>query len=136
MHLARVKPNGQWSSHFSSRLAVILILLSSSAVAAQQRPAAPAVVVTASDKDGKPVGSARVEISQNHKVIRTLTTDERGEVEFSAPGIGAFDVSVSKEGFEKLTETSLVVSGDRLEVKFTLSPTIELKESVSVEAGN
>ena len=135
MYLDGVRPKGQWSRHCSSRFAVIFILLSCSIVAAQQRPVRPAILVTASEKEGKPVASARVEVTSNNKVIRTATTDERGEVEFSALDPGTFEVSISKPGFEKLTETGIVVSGDgRLEVKFTLSPTIELKESVSIQA--
>jgi hypothetical protein len=122
---------------FKSVTAVSLaLLLSISALAGEQRAGAT-VRVSAIDEAEKAVGGVRVELRLAGAVVATTITNEKGEAEFSGVAAGTYEVVVSKEGLETLTEKEIAVAaGSDVEIKFTVIPRIELTDSVNVQAGS
>ena len=116
--------------------ALLAILLSTGALAGQQRVAAT-VRVSANDEAGKAVAGVGVELKLKGAVVATLITNEKGEVEFSGVAPGTYEVVVSKEGLETLTESEIAVTGSSpVEIKFTVIPKVQLTDTVNVQAGS
>jgi hypothetical protein len=114
----------------------LALVLSLSAMAAQSRSAAT-IRITTHDESDKPVAAVVVELKLNGKVVTTAKTNENGEAEFSNVALGTYDVSVSKEGLETLTENSVIVqAGAPIEVKFTVIPKVNITDTVNVQANS
>jgi Carboxypeptidase regulatory-like domain len=115
--------------------AVSLSLLFSSSVCAQQTRTA-VLRVNASDESDKPVAGALVEAKLKGSVTATATTNEKGEAEFANLAPGTYELVVSKESFEPLTQSDVALTaGTPIVVKFTMIPKLQLKEVVNVQAG-
>lgn len=112
-----------------------LFLLSPAAGLAQQ--VRPGVIrVSASDESDKPVAGALVEVKLKATVAATAVTNEKGEAEFANLTPGTYEVVVSKESFEPLTQSDVALtSGAPIEIKFTMIPKVQLKDAVTVQAG-
>src|SRR6266540_3146854 len=103
-------------------LAIFLPLLLLTVTQAQQNPSA-VIRVTAFDESDKPVSGVRIELKLKGSLVGTIDTDEKGEGEFSRLMPGTYEVVVSKESFEPLTQSDVVLTaGAPIEVKFTMIP--------------
>jgi hypothetical protein len=122
---------------FNSVTAVSLaLLLSISALGGQQRLAST-VRVSTNDEAEKAVAGVRVELKLKSAVVATAVTNEKGEAEFTGVAPGTYEVVVSKEGLETLTESAIgVTAGAPVEIKFTVIPKVQLSDTVDVQAGS
>ena len=115
-------------------LAIALTLLFSISTFAQTR--AGSIRVTAFDESEKPVAAVLVELKLKGSVVATTPTNEKGEAEFSNLAAGTYEVVVSKESFEPLTQSDVVLTaGSPIEVRFTMIPKVQLKDTVTIQAG-
>jgi hypothetical protein len=128
------------ASGFKKSISVVLFifaLLNVSASTALAQQAQPAVRVTAKDESGNPVAAARVEITRQGTLVQTATTNEKGEAEFANLIAGTFDITISKDEFEALTQSDIVVkTGSPVAVEFVLPKKVALNESVNVQASS
>jgi len=94
------------------------------------------VRISANDEADKPVADVIVELKLNGAVAGSATTDDKGEARFTNVAPGTYEVAVSKDGIEPLTQSDVTVTaGATIEIKFTIIPKIKLSEEVSVKAG-
>lgn len=114
----------------------LVLILSLGAMAGQSRNGAT-VRITTHDESDKPVAAVVVELKLNGVVAATAKTNENGEAEFLNAAFGTYEVSVSKEGLETLTESNVTVkSGAPVEVKFTVIPKVNITDTVNVQANS
>ena len=124
------------SRQLSVGSAIALLMLCSFTGAAQPRRASATLRVTASEEADKPTAAVSVQLTAQGAVVGNATTNEKGVAEFVNLAPGTYAVAVSKDGFETLTQNDLALTaGALVEIKFTLVPRIELKESVEIKAG-
>src|SRR6266567_4030324 len=118
-------------------LIITLSLLFLTSVQAQQTHSA-AIHVTTFDESDKPVSGVVVEVKLKGSLVGMMTTNEKGEAEFAKLGPGAYEVVVSKETFEPLTQSDVALTaGAPVEIKFTMIPKVQLKDVVvNVQAGS
>jgi hypothetical protein len=115
--------------------AIVVSPLFSASVCAQQTRTA-VLRVSATDESDKPVAGALIEAKLKGLVTATATTNEKGEAEFARLAPGTYEVVVSKESFEPLTQSEVALTaGTAIEVKFTMIPKLQLKDVVNVQAG-
>lgn len=91
---------------------------------------------TVSDSKGGVVANAAVTITNSDQriVVRTLTTDDRGQYVAPSLRVGHYQVSAEIAGFKKVTQSGFVLNvNDKLAVNFTLEVGA-VNETVSVEA--
>src|SRR5436190_19540626 len=120
-------------------LPLIVICLSLNPWAASfAQQARPGVIrVTASDESDKPVVGVLVEVKFKGTVSATLVTNDKGEAEFANLVPGSYEVVVSKESFEPLTQSDVsVTAGAPIEIRFTMIPKVHLNDAVTVHAGS
>src|SRR5215471_12623649 len=92
-------------------------------------------VVTRDEAD-KPVSSATIEVKKDGATVASGTTNESGEVELTNVPPGTYEISVSRNSFEPVSQPDVAVStGSPVEIAFILVPKIELKDTVEVKAG-
>src|SRR5437773_389130 len=91
-----------------SIIAIALSLLSSAVVAQPAR--AGVVLVTASDETDKPVAGVLVEVKLKGSVAASAVTNDKGEADFPNLLPGSYDVVVSKESFEPLTQSDVALT--------------------------
>jgi hypothetical protein len=114
---------------------LILILAFSGAAPAMQSRAYSSVRVTTFDESGKPVAGVTVELKQKGKAVSAATSDDKGKAEFLNIQPGAYEVVVSREAFETLTQSDIAVAASSsVEVEFAMVPRIEIKSTVDVNA--
>jgi len=118
---------------FSLALSLTLLITSAFNVHAQNRLGVIRVVVA--DEAEKPMPGVAVELKLKGSVTATATTNEKGEAEFKSLAPGTYEVNVSKEAFETLTQSDVVLTTAPVEIKFNMVPKIELKDTVTVKAG-
>ncbi|HTG17621.1 MAG TPA: carboxypeptidase-like regulatory domain-containing protein, partial [Blastocatellia bacterium] len=93
--------------------------------------------VTSQDESEKPVTGVVIELKLKGAVVNTAKTNEKGEAVFSNVAAGTYDVAVSKETFEPLSQSEVTLtSGLTVEVKFTMVPKVQLSDTVNVQAGS
>jgi len=115
-------------------LSAVLVLVFAQSTLAQQSLAEASIRVTAADQSGNPVAALRVELKLKGAIVSKATTDEEGEATFKDLAPGAYEVVVSKEGFETLSQSQIAVtSGAPVEVKLKLIPKT-IRESVTIKA--
>lgn len=126
----------RWRKHLVFLFSAIsLAILTHSNVNAQQ-PHTAVIRVTATDEAGKPVPGAMVELKLKDAVIATALTNEKGEAEFKSLAAETYEVAVSKDSFETLTQSDVSANtGGAVEIKFTMIPKVELKDTVTITAG-
>jgi hypothetical protein len=116
-------------------LTLVVLALSAGTVAAQKGGGA-LVKITARGEAGKPVASARVELKSPGRITRTGTTDDNGVLQLSEVAPGTYEVVVSKDGFEALTQSDVSVAvTEPLELDFELSESAKISEKQDVKAG-
>jgi hypothetical protein len=94
------------------------------------------IVGTVFDPKGGVVQNATVTITNTDQkvVVRTLTTDDRGQYVAALLPVGRYSVTVEFTGFKKATKTGVALNvNDKLSVNFTLEIG-SLSMSVTVEA--
>ncbi|HEY6328242.1 MAG TPA: TonB-dependent receptor, partial [Blastocatellia bacterium] len=111
-----------------------VLMLAFNAFAAGQA-ASGTVRVIARDNAGKPIPNAKVELKLNDKVVSTAQTDPNGQANLSNLAPGIYDVTVSKESFEPLTQNLSVTGNGQVELDFELPPTASVNEQVTVQGG-
>ena len=130
----------QWTcgprTRFLASLYVIFLFLSFSSPAFARRARSVVLRVTATDESDKPVAGALVEAKLQGSTKATAITNEKGEAEFANLAAGTYEIAVSKESFEPLTQSDIVLAaGAPIEVKFTMVPKLQLKDVINVQAG-
>jgi hypothetical protein len=112
----------------------VLLLLNLSVFGAQ---AQSKIRVIAQEETGAPIAAAVVVIKQGEKLVATLSTDEKGEVISASLPVGAYEVSVTKDGFQPRTQTGVNLAADAaVEIKFTLVAKIEVSDKVEITANS
>lgn len=116
-------------------LMVVMLGMSLCGVAAAQNVTG-SIVGTVSDSKGGVIPNATVTVTNADQgvVVRTLTTDERGQ--YSAPllPVGHYSVTTEIKGFKKVTQSGVLLNvDDRVAVNFTLEVGL-VTDSVLVEA--
>src|SRR6266849_5300623 len=94
------------------------------------------IVGTVTDSKGGVVPNAKVTITNTDQqlVVRTLTTDDRGEYAAPLLPVGRYSVTAEIAGFKKVTQSGVVLNvNDKLAVNFSLEVGT-MNETVSVEA--
>ena len=119
---------------FSLTLFLTLLITSAFSVNAQNRLGVIRIIVA--DETEKPMPGVAVELKLKGSVTATATTNEKGEAEFKSLAPGTYEVAVSKESFETLTQSDVVLATAPVEIKFNMVPKIELKDTVTVKAGS
>src|SRR5580704_4138130 len=119
----------------SVALCALVSLCVCAAIASAQETTG-SIVGTVTDAKGGVVPNAKVIVTNMDEqvVVRSLTTDERGE--FSAPllPVGHYSVTAEIGGFKKVTQSGFELNvSDKLAVNFTLEVGT-VSESVNVEA--
>ena len=98
------------SSKFKQFLSIGLLILAAlnfSAWSALAQQTHNNVRVIAKDEAGNPLAAARVELKLKGAVVNTATTNDKGEAEFANVSAGTYEVTVSKDAFEALTQRFL-----------------------------
>ncbi len=121
-----------WLSRVLAIAAVILLLFPT---ALAQQPAATATIrVIAQDEMEKAVAGVQVQLKGAGTVVTTAVTDEKGEALLANLLPGTYEIVVSQEAFETLTQSGIAATaGTLVEVKFTLVPKIKVKEEIRIE---
>lgn len=113
---------------------VVALILTANVTAQQARTAV--IRVTATDEAEKPVPGVLVELKLKGSVVASAVTTEKGEAEFKSLVPDTYEIVVSKESLETLTQTDVQVSANTpTEVKITMVPRVELKDTVTIKAG-
>jgi hypothetical protein len=120
-----------------TQLTIALSLFSFASAQTQQKRDAT-IRVTAFDEADKPVAGVLVEFKLKGVVVATTTTSEKGEAEVTTLLPGSYEVVVTKEAFEPLTQSEVALtSGAPVEIKFTMIPKVQLKDQVvTIQAGS
>ncbi len=121
------------------RMLVLLLLVGLSAGVcgtAGAQEVTGSITGNVTDSKGGVVPNAKVTITNSDQqvVVRTLTTDERGQYAAPLLAVGHYSVTVEIAGFKKVTQNGLVLNvSDKLAANFTLEVGT-VSESVNVEA--
>ncbi|HYT19858.1 MAG TPA: TonB-dependent receptor [Candidatus Polarisedimenticolia bacterium] len=121
------------------RLFVLLLVLGLCAVwcgRAAAQEVTGSILGTVTDSKGGVVPNAKVTITNTDRqvVVRTLTTDDRGQYVAPLLPIGQYSVTVEIAGFKKLTQSGVTLNvNDKLPLNFKLEVGA-VSETVSVEA--
>jgi hypothetical protein len=100
-----------------------------------QKGGGAVVKVTARDEADKPIPGAKIELKLSGSVAATAVTDQTGHAELPGTVPGVYEITISKDGFQALTQSDLSVSGSEpIDVAFVLSPAAQVKEQVDVNA--
>jgi Carboxypeptidase regulatory-like domain/TonB-dependent Receptor Plug Domain len=87
------------------------------------------------DQADKPVAGVRLELKRSGVLEATAVTNEKGEAEFLKTAPGTYQISVTKDGYETLTQADIVIAaGVPSEIQFIMVPKIVIGEKVDVTA--
>jgi Carboxypeptidase regulatory-like domain len=120
----------------SAGLALLLWLLRPLPWAFAQQ-AMPSAVLRARAQDGanNPIPDVLIQVTFGKVIAASASTNDQGEVELPKLAPGNYEVAASKEGYETLRQSSVVLTSERpVEIEFTLVPKVELKDSIDVVA--
>lgn len=122
-------------SGFPRAVLLAVMLLVCVPVSAQEAGPLLAVRVTVSDQAGRLLAAAQAQLKLNGVPVTTAETDEKGIANLVAPSPGIYEIVVFRRGYEPLVQSGVEVQPLRpVEAFFTLTPSIELKETVSISA--
>ncbi len=113
-------------------LALFLLIASISAFA-QQPNQTSSLTVTASDQAGKLIAGAQVLLRQKDQIIGTTATSEEGKAEFKNILPGDYELVVSRDNFETITQSLTITAGTPLELPLLLAPKV-IAEAINVNA--
>src|SRR5947209_9383654 len=113
----------------------LVLALAVSVTARQVRPGA-SLRVTTHDDAGQAVAAVMVELKRSGALVVKMTTDEKGIAGFTDVAPGTYEVVISKDGLETLNQTDVAVNaGAPVEINFTVVPKVNLRDTVTVQAG-
>lgn len=86
------------------------------------------------DIKGQPLEGTLVTLQAGGRTVRSGQTDEEGRLSFPRVPVGEYEVTATRQGFEKLSKPDLKLSGQggTLVVDLTLVATIKVNDSVEV----
>src|SRR5260370_18058865 len=92
-----------------------------------------AIRMTVHDEAGTPVSNVETHLKRDGADVRVAVTNERGEFVFHSLAAGEYELTISKQGFESLTQ-SVVADPTKTttEIEFTLIPKLERTDRVEV----
>src|SRR5437667_5788569 len=125
---------GVMRSNFLALGVLVSLCICAAIVSAQEITGS--IVGTVTDSKGGVVPNAKVTITNTDQqvVVRTLTTDDRGEYAAPLLPVGRYSVTAEIAGFKKVTQSGMVLNvNDKLAVNFSLEVGT-VNETVSVEA--
>lgn len=125
-------------SLFRVLAAAVLLSFTPMVIRAQPPPARATLRALTVDAAGKPVAGARVQLRRTEKsesYSSMAMTDEQGKADFANLVRGKYEAIVSKDGFETLRQSEITLTaGAAMEIRFTLVPKIEVRDSVNIRA--
>jgi len=93
------------------------------------------IEVRVSDRDGKPISGARIELTDSLGNTSKAETDPKGEAAFPQLPSGRYRLAASKDGFERLEKTNIELSEPgSATVDLTLVPALSQHDSIEVKA--
>lgn len=114
-------------------LLALAVLFSNYALAQQE--ILKSLRVQVHDKDQQPVADVTVTIKVNGNIVRSLKTNEKGEASASDLPLTPFQLNVSKEGFQPVSQKIVPARGEpSLEVEVAIVPKLESRETMVVQA--
>ena len=118
--------------HFTG--AVLLPPLSLTALGQQPTPSTTMRVLTR-DQANEPVPGVQAQLKRAGAAVSGATTNEQGEAALIDLAPGVYEIVVVKEGFERLKRSEInATAGSSTEIRFTMVPKIEVKDSVNIRA--
>ncbi len=117
------------------RAALIALTAFVCGLALAQGPVTGPLRVSVQDQNQKPVAGATVAIKVNGAIAHSARTNGKGEAGIANLPLVPFEIEVSKQGFQTLTQ-QIVPAGDRtsMDVEVALAPTIQDRETTVVQA--
>src|SRR5262245_26379486 len=110
-----------------------LAALTCSSLSASAQTAGLRVVAT--NEQSQPVATVTVQLKLSGRLIVVKPTDDGGAVQFDNLKPGAYEIVVSKDGFETSQKTDVMVADNTSTiVEFTLIPRIKLSEKIEIKA--
>src|SRR6266700_2312392 len=105
-------------------------------VTARGQEAAPrGLIIKVHDEASLPVAKAQITLHVNGTTVWSGTTNDRGEASISGREFPDFELSVSKKGYEAVVGRKIALEGQIVEVEVTLLHKLQVKETVTVKAG-
>ncbi len=115
--------------------ALSALLFVTNAFAQQQQSSDRQIRILVQEEAGAPVAGATVQLKLKDQALRTVNTDEKGEVAANNLPSGDYEITVSKDGFETRTQKKVsLINEMSVEIKFVLSPKIGLTDKVEINA--
>src|SRR5262245_48348783 len=91
-------------------------------------------VVTTNDQN-QPVTAVTVQLKLGGRLIAVEPTDDTGAVQFDNLKPGAYEIIVSKDGFETLKKPEVIVAYNTSPiVEFALIPRLKVSEQIEIKA--
>lgn len=135
MSSASVVPRGIAGILRTGALLALSVLLCICALA--QQGVLESLTITVRDNDEKPVSGADITIKIHGHNARTLKTNEKGVAAASGLPSIPFEITISKEGFQPLTQKIVPAKGEpSLELEIALAPKIQSRETMVVQAND
>ena len=115
-------------------LCVCPMLQGQQATPAQQNTASNSLRITVHDSAQKPVAHAHITVKAGGATVWTGKTNEKGEASISQLPARRLSLTVSKDGFQALTDQAVVMDEQSAELDVLLAAKVEVRETVNVQA--
>src|SRR5262245_13186585 len=113
------------------RLFCLAALTFSSHVASAQTAS---IRIVTTDEQSQPVAAVTVQLRIGGRLIALKATDEMGTVQFDNLKLDAYEIVVSKDGFETLQITKVIAGNNTPTIiEFELVPQIKVRDKVDVK---
>ena len=93
-----------------------------------------AIQMMVHDEAGKPVSNVEAHVKRNGVDVHVAVTNEQGEVVFAGLSADEYELTISKPGFESLSQSVVIDPQRTAEIEFTLTPKLEQADRVEVQA--
>ena len=115
--------------------ALLFVCLLAGLSARGQEAASHTLLIKVHDEANLPVAKAQITLHVNGIAVWSGATNDRGEVNISGREFPDFELSVSKKGYEAVVGRKIALEGQIVEVEVTLLHKLQVKETVTVKAG-
>jgi carboxypeptidase family protein len=92
--------------------------------------------VTVHDNAQKPVAHAHITVKADGATVWSGKTNEKGEANISQLPARRLSLTVSKDGFQALTDQAIAMDQQSAELDVLLAAKVEIRETVNVQAGD